>query len=370
MPIIDKVDPSSASGGPLFIVGCGRSGTTLLRLMLNMHPDICIPEESHVIYQIARLRSFGLWPAAGSPEFSDYFLKYVESSKFMDNWELPPNALRKRVMESGKTDFGSLLESMYEEFRVKEGKPLWGDKTPMHVQYMWIVRYFFPTARFIHIIRDARDVAQSVAAKSWGPRHISHAGYYWKWLVLSGMINGRMMGSKNYYEVRFEDLVSNPESTLREITAFAGLKYSNMLLKYHEGSAAFDYAAKGNEGSKRLQQVLDPKRIYLWRESMPPSQIKSVDRQAGAVLRLLGYESFDSSRRQTSELEKLRHLMTENELLKLDQQATAYQGGKFATQIGMHWQRLSQARCFATGNWFGWAKAGIRWQRTVARLLG
>ena len=178
------------------------------------------------------------------------------------------------------------------------------------------------------------------------------------------------MGSKSYYEVRFEDLVGNPETTSRSITAFAGLEYSEALLKYHESNAASDYAAKGNEGSKRLQQILDPNRTYLWRENMLPSQIASVDRQAVAVLKLLGYERNDSSRRQANDLAKLKHFMTENELCKLDQQATIYQCGEFMTQIGMHRQRLSKARCFVTGNWFGWTKAGIDWQRTVACLLG
>lgn len=359
----------AASPGPLFIVGCGRSGTTLLRLMLNMHPELAIPEESHVLYQIARLRSFGRWPRAASPDFVGRFLEHVESSPFMANWELEPGGLRRRIESKAARGFGQLLLCMYEEYLAKAGKPRWGDKTPMHVQYMWIIRRFFPTARFVHVLRDPRDVAQSVAAKSWGPRHLNHAGHYWKWLVLSGMISGRMLGARSYLEVRFEDLVREPEEILRKITRFAGLEYTDQLLRYHQSQAASDYAAKGNEGSKRLQQKLDPERVFLWRQSMRARDVSSVDRQCGAVMRLGGYECERLSPRQARDLERLSDLVHPESLTRLDQSAGLQPGAAPQRFLGMQWERARQAQAFASGDWHAWARAGIRWQRGVAGWL-
>ena len=179
-----------------------------------------------------------------------------------------------------------------------------------------------------------------------------------------------MLGPEHYHEVRFEDLVSKPESTLRGITAFAGLEYTDALLMYHESNAAADYAAKGNEGSGRLQQKLDPERIFLWRDRMTPREVRSVNRQAGAVLRLVDYECDSLGPRQARDLESLRTLMSPAELQRLDLQAREHSGGRLATQIGMHRDRVIQAGSFLTGNWHAWARAGIRWQRTVATLLG
>jgi len=375
-PRVSPAPPSPASApsadqapGPLFVVGCGRSGTTLLRMMLNMHPELAIPEESHVLYQVARLRSIGRWPKTSSPDFGERFLAHVESSPFMANWELEPGALRKRIESKAARGFGQLLLCMYEEYLAKAGKPRWGDKTPMHVQYMWIIRRFFPTARFVHVLRDPRDVAQSVAAKPWGPRHLNHAGHYWKWLVLSGMISGRMLGPRHYLEIRFEDLVREPESILRKITEFAGLEYTDQLLQYHQSQAASEYAAKGNEGSKRLQQKLDPERIFLWRHKMSAKEVKSIDHQCGAVMRLAGYECESLTPRQGRDLERLKALTTAEQLSALDQSAGLHPGDPQHSFLGMQWERARQAQAFACGDWSAWARAGIRWQRGVGGWL-
>ncbi|MFZ5610051.1 MAG: sulfotransferase family protein [Pseudomonadota bacterium] len=211
---------SPHSPGPLFIIGCGRSGTTLLRLMLNAHSAFAIPEESHFIYHLARDRAAGRYRKGLNDEKTwAALLDYFENHSFVQRWGLAMPALMARLRALPQHSFKHVFATIFAAYREQQGKPLWGDKTPMHVNYMFLVRRFFPNARFLHIIRDGREVAMSLLTRTWGPRHINHAGYYWKWLVLAGLVGGHLMGPARYRQIRYEDLVRDPEGVLRAVSA-------------------------------------------------------------------------------------------------------------------------------------------------------
>lgn len=358
-----------SASNPLFIVGCGRSGTTLVRMMLDGHEELGIPGESHIIYQLARMRAWGLWRPRLDAGGVERFLRLVEGHKYIRRWGLESESLCKRFQELEKPTYAALIATLFNEYAKKEGKIRWGDKTPLHVQYLWILDRMFPGAKFLHVIRDGRDVALSLLTRRWGPRHISHAGLYWKWLVLSGMVTGAILGPDRYLELRFEDLVKEPEANLRLICEWADLEYRDSMLRYDESRAAKEYAAAGDEGSARLRQPPDSSRVFLWKRIMRPGERRGLLRQAGALLELLGYEIEGESPSRAQELLALRKLLAPDTLRQLDGDATARTGGELTRVIGLQAERWRQLANFLSHRFVPWSVAGIRWQRTVADML-
>jgi len=151
---------------PTFIVGCGRSGTTLLKMILNSHPDLAIPVESHFIYDIARRIVSGRFPASLThPNDWNRFLEYLKNHRYLNRWGISLPLLFKRLEGIEDRTYASMFTTIFKEFMQDEGKPRWGDKTPMNVNYIFLIDHFFPKAKFVHIIRDGRDVALSLLSR-------------------------------------------------------------------------------------------------------------------------------------------------------------------------------------------------------------
>lgn len=355
--------------GPVFIVGCGRSGTTVLRLMLNAHPDLAIPDESHFIYQMARKRGAGRWPKSlDRPADWERFTSFLKEHRFMLGWQIDHEALYRRLDQLSDRSHASVFAAMFEEFARQRGKPRWGDKTPMHVQYLLVLKRLFPNAQFVHIIRDGRDVVLSLLTRIWGPRHISVAGSYWKWLVLTGMITGAILGPDCYREVRFEELVMDPEAVLRSLCEWLGLEYTDQVKAYYATEEAKTYATQG-EVAYRLAEPLDRRRVNLWKTEMSTAHHRSVMRQAGGLLDYLGYEIDHLPPRPERELETIRNLLQPESIARLDAQAGPRTGADPIVRLGVRLDHFLRVVDFGSGRLESWARASIRRQRTLAEML-
>ena len=151
----------SASDPAPFIVGIPRSGTTLLRLQLDSHPALAIPPETgfgHLLAEIGieasraddaldALTALPTWPDLG-----------------IDDDDVA--GMRSRLGDQGAAD---ALRAVYGAYAARHGKPRWGDKTPGHLAHMGALSHALPEARFIHIIRDGRDVAASIRGLPFAP---------------------------------------------------------------------------------------------------------------------------------------------------------------------------------------------------------
>jgi len=228
---------------PIFIVGCGSSGTTLFRMILNNHPNLAIPMESHFIYDIARQIASGKFPASLN-QSNDWnkFLKYLKNHHYLNRWGISLPLLFKKLEGIEDRTYAPLFTAIFNEFMQGEGKPRWGDKTPMNVNYIILIDHFFPKAKFVHIIRDGRDAAMSFLPMPWGPRRIEYAGYYWKWLVLRGMVCGKILGPERYREINFEDLLKEPEKTIKSLCNFLDLEYDPVMFDYYKSKEVKKYA--------------------------------------------------------------------------------------------------------------------------------
>lgn len=214
---------------PFFVVGCPRSGTTLLKHMLDAHPRLAVPYESHFLVAQAPRRSLRRRPEAT--------VETILAHPAVRRWSVDPDAVRAQVAAIAPSDFASLARAVFEAYARAQSKPRWGDKTPGYVTHLPLLDRIFPDALFVHVIRDGREVAVSLAERPWGPRSAIAGAFWWRTKTGAGVRDGRPLPPSRYLEVRHEDLVATPEAALRRICRFLGEEYWPSMHEYGAGVA-------------------------------------------------------------------------------------------------------------------------------------
>ena len=267
---------------PLIVLGVRRSGTTLLRVMLDRNRSLAVPDESYFVPQLARRHRGSVDPAA--------FLDDLRRLPTLVEWGLSPDAVARRLRPGMTT--GTAIAAGYEAYAAQRGKPRWGDKTPLYMQYLPLLERLFPRAVYVHLIRDGRDAATSflevpdgIMTAGWGhPRDAAGFAAQWATEVRGARALGARVGATRYLEVRYEALVAAPDEELRRVSAFAGLEYEDGMLGY---VGRTDSARKDHQ--KRLDE---PPRVGVrdWRTEMPAADTAAFETTAGDLLHGLGYE--------------------------------------------------------------------------------
>jgi hypothetical protein len=262
-----------------FVVGSGRSGTTLLRTMLDSHPDLAIPGESHFIPRLAQeLRPFS---AAA-------FLDAVFAEERVQKWGMSEQDVRAAFDDRPPAKYPDAVRLFYSCYAASQGgKSRYGDKTPPYVRHLPLLAGLFPEARFVHVIRDGRDVVCSLKQADWFPGNLPQAADYWRGAVLAGRDAAPALGSR-YRELRYEALVEDPEAVLRRLGEFLELPYSDAMLDYRQSAQrAIDMALSPRvHGSLMLPPT---KGLRDWRRELDPVESGIVWLIAGDVLAELGY---------------------------------------------------------------------------------
>jgi hypothetical protein len=274
-------------GPPVLILGVRRSGTTLLRVMLDRHSKLAVPDESYFV-----------------PQLADRHLRRIDADDFVDDlrrldtlaeWNVPLDEVRARLRDG--MPVGTAIATVYSVYAAERRKERWGDKTPMYMQNLRLLDRLFPDARFVHLIRDGRDAALSFLAMPRGivtetwmhPRSAADFACQWRTEVTAARRLGRRARGR-YLEVRYEDLVADVEAVLRRICVFAGLDYE---------PAMSDYAGNVDVSAKPHQQrLMQPptQGVRDWRVQMAGPDVDAFEEVAGDLLRELGYETSHGSR--------------------------------------------------------------------------
>lgn len=277
-----------------FVVGCGRSGTTLLRSFLDAHPELAVPGESHFLGTIARAR--GRYERASGFD-RDRFCRDVTGHERFARWGIDPTATTDAICAARPPDIAAATEVLYRTYAASEGKSRWADKTPDYVTRMPRILDMIPTGRFIHVIRDGRAVAASLAAQSWGPSTVRSAAHHWATRVARGRRDGQALGAARYQEVRYEALVADPETVLREICAFISLDYDERMLDRGEAAERAMRQVVSTESHGALTAgVAEGGSLQGWDALSDPQQRVVLD-TAGHLLDELGYVSGEGTRR-------------------------------------------------------------------------
>ncbi len=266
---------------PLIVLGVSRSGTTLLRVMLDRNPELAIPDESFFIPQLADRHGRRIDP--------EQFLDDLRRLPAIRDWGVHLDEVRRRLRS--EMPLGEAIAAVYEAFAEREGKRRWGDKTPMYMRHLGLLDRLFPDAQYVHLIRDGRDAAVSflampegISAGAWAkPRSAADFACEWRREVRAARDLGARVGPARYHELRYEALVEDAERELRAICSFAGLAFDTTMLEGAGGSVS---AAKPHQ--QRLKQdVTGPARD--WRTELGVPDQRAFEDVAGELLAQLGY---------------------------------------------------------------------------------
>ena len=294
--------PTALQPAP-FVVGAPRSGTTLLRLMLDAHPELAIPPETYFVPKAAKQwrRIERLRQRSANPR--ERFYEAVTGHTRWPDFHMDADVFRRRLEEERPQDVGEAVRIFYRLYAERAGKPRWGDKTPFYVRRMAIIQEILPEARFIHIIRDGRDLTLSIKGLWFGPNSIDEAAEFWTSRIEEGRRQAPELA--HYMELRYEDLLEQPEVELRRICEFVDLPFDDQMLHYHEHvderlapeTPPEEIAPDGRVVSTAERQAImarvskppDKTRIGRYRTEMPEGDRERFEALAGPLLEELGY---------------------------------------------------------------------------------
>lgn len=275
---------SMSASQPVFLLGFQRSGTTLLRLLLDAHSSLAIPFESFVLIDFWRRRS--TYGDLCTLEQRARLVEDLIRAKGISSWN--PRVSRIDIDLESCTSYAATIDALFTAYARHCGKTRWGDKTPSYTSDFHILNLLFPEARFVHLIRDGRDAALSLVRQPWGPSDFPSALRKWNEVVGWARKMGAMLPSARYLEIRYEDLIADPESVLRSVTSFVGLEYEPQMLQAH--ARVHETMPSRSMGVHRhLAHPVDPQLAEQWRDGLSRSEQALAVKLAGPLLEELGY---------------------------------------------------------------------------------
>ena len=278
---------------PIMIVGCPRSGTTLLQLMLHAHPRIAIPPENRFVFPVyARRRRFGDLRRRRNRNRVASFIIDRRWTR-LDHLGVDPADLRRRMSQADPT-IGSLLAAVFEAYAAQFDKPRWGDKRPAYIDRLDLVLRLFPDAQIIHIIRDGRDCVSSLTRMPWWRQSTYAAIRTWVDAIDNGARARATLAADQYTEVRYEDLVADPEPELRRLAAWLGEDFDSAMLEPHRVSPVA--VPDGKTWHRNTRQEVNASAVRRWASDLAAWELRLMEAVAGDRLRRNGYELSSGSR--------------------------------------------------------------------------
>jgi hypothetical protein len=270
---------------PFFIFSCGRSGSSLLSRMLNKHPRIAVPYESHLFNTFYPwLKYYG---DLTNPRNRERLVNDILSTDVLQDWS-PQVDLRKVLSLIRVHNFGGIVDAILQSWAESLNKSRWGEKTPKHLFYWREIHEYFPKAKFIHIVRDGRDVSISWIKARFGPKTIYSAAKQWdSYLkVIEGFRNS--ICSQTFYEIHYEDLLENPEKILSEICNFLGETFDSKMLEFYKEQTSY---RTDETNLRNLSKPLLRDNKQKWRTYMTFDDLRVFEAVAQKTLVRCGYEA-------------------------------------------------------------------------------
>lgn len=278
--------PNAALVFPIF-VGCGRSGTTLIRNIFDAHPSLAVTHEAH--FMAPALSRRHQYEVAGGFDTTAFLSDLSRDSNYRRQG-IHEAQLRDDLAASSPADTPAAIRAVFHRYATDHGKALYGDKTPGSVNHIALIGRALPETRFVHMVRDGRAVALSYLDRpEWGPQTMGEAAIHWRTRVARGREGGRSLEPHRYLEVRYEDLVEDPERVVAEVCAFLTLDYDPSMLEYHKEGKDFIATTKDPAAFENLAKPVT-KEIRDWRSQISDPDVALFESIAGDWLVELGYD--------------------------------------------------------------------------------
>jgi hypothetical protein len=276
---------------PVIIGGCPRSGTTLLRSLLNNHPDLAVPAETNFVIPLwlERVKFGDLRRPENRRAVAEWLFNFEGrgGQRIRAGAFTPEEAIERVVAESAPT-MGSIFATCFGLYAQAHGKGRWGDKRPNYAPHVKAVFDLFPDAQFINVIRDPRGAVASRIRLEWEPREkVAAAGSAtWETAVANVDEAARRLRPDQLLDVRYEDLVSDPYAVLERICRFADLRDGDTV----EEMVTAERLGKFREGwHDRLNEPITTARVDAWKDKLGAHEIALVEHAAGGYFERFGY---------------------------------------------------------------------------------
>lgn len=303
---------------PIFMIGTQRSGSNLLRLMLNQLPDIAAPHPPHILQRMMPLEK-GYGDLSKDKNFElmvDDVCKLVELNPVP--WEGVTldrkNVARHCRNHSVVAAFGAVYDIMAEQNKAKS----WCCKSLQNINYLSeLEAYYGDEARYIYLYRDGRDVAVSFRKAVVGEKHPYYIAKEWGATQRIALTQREHIDPKRFSNLSYETLTGSPEKAMRGLCEFLGVTYTDDMLNFHESSEAKSAASSSDLWSNVVKPVMADNSNKFLRE-MSSEDIRIFELVAGDVLDALGYKRFQTKVGETktfSEAE-IKAFDAENQRLK------------------------------------------------------
>ena len=269
---------------PVFIVGCERSGTTLLSVLLDRHSKLAVTPETHFFPRV-----YERYRSDSQLDSREKLVQAFFNERFCSELELDQEGLISRYKDH-PADFAGLLRAALEEYAAQRNVSHVGEKTPGHLAYVDQIVQWYPHARVVGIVRDGRDVVRSLLKVGWTQKNLRLQSMVWRWAAREGIRLTKWFPNQ-YLQVRYEDLLRHPRETLTQIDQFIGIDFEEGQLSPQEKSGVVlshesDYKGKATK-------ELDPSRIGAWESQTNKHERWLMNSMMGRQLRQHGYDKTD-----------------------------------------------------------------------------
>ena len=286
---------------PIFIVCCPRSGSTLLRLILDSHPRLAVPPPAwlfHYIYPY--LYSYG---DLGVEENVRALIEDALKTPAIEGWPIDPKV--EEVREEMRTaSFAEMYAAFHRIYARPKGKERWGEKTPRDCFYMADIKEMYPDAQFIHILRDGRDSAIDISDSILWPNGLYAAAQMWRQFVEAAEEESKALGAEACITVKYEDLCTDPEATIQRLCSFLGEEFAPQMLAHHETESTRQWA-QAPVHAKTVRPI-NTDYVGMYKNRLRPGDRAVLDGLIGSMLRETGYpvegESMKLSRRDKQKI--------------------------------------------------------------------
>ncbi|MFF0307317.1 sulfotransferase family protein [Streptosporangium sp. NPDC004379] len=288
------------SDRPVFVIGCPRSGTTMLQLMLHSHPRIAVPPETRfVVPGYYRRFVFGDLREPGNRRRLARWIVNDKDTKFKE-LKLDGDKLIEDIV-AGPPTLGSAMGIAFRSYAEQYGKSRWGDKRPSYYHHVDLLLRLFPDAQFIHLIRDGRDCVASLKEMPWYTKDIFHAVVNWAEAIDYGRRHAKNLPADSYYELRYENLTADPATELAGLCEFLGEDYDPAMCEpSHVARMAIPQHKVWHSNT---HGEVTTARSGSWRTRLEPWEISVCETVLGERLQAFGYEPSGAPKAEKAHVE-------------------------------------------------------------------
>ncbi len=278
--------PEASDERPFFLVGASRSGTTMFRLMLNSHSALSIPGETWFLSDL--MDRLPLQEPL-SPAQVEEAVSIVRGHWRWREWGLDNDLMAATLQSLDRPRLGRLVDALFSLTIPDSPGVQWGDKTPGYTTEIERLHQVLPRARFIHVIRDGRDVCLSLKKTGWHGEATWTIAEYWGSTITAACRAGRALPADQYMEVSYEELVLDTETVLRSVCRFLEVDFEPGMLSFHE-TAGENIPGRAEAHLKKTTRPPRESDVQRWRREQAKAQTVIFEAFAGPALELAGYE--------------------------------------------------------------------------------